>query len=100
MEEKIPKKGDLIYINFSPQSGSEQAGYRPAIVLSPRLFNKGKLIAVCPITNQRKGYPFGVASSEESTINEVILTNQIKTFDWKSRRIKIKGQVSNELTEI
>lgn len=99
-EENIPDRGDLIYINFSPQSGSEQAGYRPAIILSPKLFNKGKFIAVCPITRQRKGYPFEVDLPEESTIEGVILTNQVKTFDWRSRGIKIKGHAPDEITEI
>lgn len=99
IDEQIPEKGDLVFINFSPQSGSEQAGYRPAIVLSPKLFNKGKFIALCPITRQKKGYPFEVSLPKDSPIEGVILTDQIKTFDWRSRGIQIKGQASDSITE-
>lgn len=60
MVMEVPDKRDLIYLNFSPQSGHEQSGHRPAIVLSPKLFNQNTFLIACPITNQEKGYPFEV----------------------------------------
>ncbi|WP_010531723.1 type II toxin-antitoxin system PemK/MazF family toxin [Lentibacillus jeotgali] len=99
IDESIPDKGDLVFINFSPQSGSEQAGHRPAIVLSPKLFNKGKFVALCPITKKQKGYPFEVPLPEGSPIEGVILADQIRTFDWRSRGLKIKGQAPEAISE-
>ncbi|GGJ94960.1 endoribonuclease MazF [Lentibacillus kapialis] len=99
IDESIPDKGDLIFINFSPQSGSEQAGHRPAIVLSPKLFNKGKFVALCPITRKHKGYPFEVLLPEDSPIEGVILTDQIRTFDWRSRGLTIKGQAPEDISQ-
>jgi len=87
---KAPEKGDLIFIDFNPQSGHEQSGYRPAIVLSPIKFNEATGFAViCPITRQAKGYPFEVKISEGLEVDGVILTDQQKNLDWKSRNLKV-----------
>lgn len=98
MSEIVPTRGDFIVLNFHPQAGHEQAGRRNAIVLSPRKFNELiGFVAVCPITNQKKGYPFEVELPEEGIpieeggypITGVILTDQIKTLDWRARKLKV-----------
>lgn len=82
----IPKQGDIVWIDFDPQSGHEQAGRRPALVISPAAYNgKIGLTLLCPITNQVKGYPFEVAIPKGLGVSGVILTDQIKSLDWKSR---------------
>lgn len=96
---QIPEKGDLVYLNFSPQSDSEQAGVRPAIVLSPKLFNQGKFLVVCPITSQIKNYPFEVELPNNLVIKGVILTDQVKTIDWRTRKLNIKAQAPKEVAE-
>ena len=94
----IPERGAFIVLNFNPQAGHEQAGRRNAIVLSPKEFNrKTGFVVVCPITNQKKGYPFEVdlpvngisLDSGGSPITGVILTDQVKSLDWTARNIKI-----------
>lgn len=94
----IPERGDLVYLCFDPQAGHEQAGRRPAIVLSPKAFNQATgFAAFCPITNQIKGYPFEVKLTEEDTITGVILSDQIKTLNWKARRCEIVGQAASSV---
>ncbi|WP_431818885.1 type II toxin-antitoxin system PemK/MazF family toxin [Bacillus pumilus] len=84
-------KGDLVYVQFTPQAGHEQAGRRPAIVLSPKNFNEITGFAVvCPITSKKKGYPFEVALPDGLAIQGVILTDQIKSLDWKARKFQFK----------
>lgn len=86
----VPDSGDLIYLDFDPQSGHEQAGTRPAIVLSPAQYNsKAGLAIVCPITTQAKGYPFEVPIPAGQKIAGVVLADQLKSVDWKSRRAKL-----------
>lgn len=89
---KVPERGDLVFINFNPQSGHEQAGHRPAIILSPKLFNNGNFAMICPITQQVKGYPFEVAIPEDLQVKGVILTDQLRSLDWRSRNLKIVDQ--------
>ena len=97
MSKTIPKRGDLIVLNFNPQAGHEQAGRRNAIVLSPKEFNElTGFIVVCPITNQKKNYPFEVNLPEEGItladgypITGVILTDQVKSLDWAARNVKV-----------
>ena len=84
----IPRKGDLVWLNFSPQTGSEQKGKRPAIVISSGEYNKKTHLAVCcPITSKRKGYPFEVVLDKQK-IRGVILTDHLKNLDWKVRKAK------------
>ena len=81
-----PKRGDLVWISFNPQSGHEQAGHRPALVLSPEAYNrKVGLALLCPITSQVKGYPFEVNVPEGLKASGVILSDQVKSLDWKTR---------------
>ncbi|WEK55980.1 MAG: endoribonuclease MazF [Candidatus Cohnella colombiensis] len=96
----FPSRGDLVFINFTPQSGHEQAGERPAIVISPYEFNAVTGFAVvCPITNQSKGYPFEVALPEHLSITGVILADQVKSLDWRSRRMRYKDRAPAELVQ-
>lgn len=95
----VPDKGDLIFLNFSPQTGHEQKGYRPAIVLSPKLFNNGTFVIVCPITSQIKGYPFEVKLPEGLEIHGAILTDQLRSLDWRSRNIKVVCKAPEEIVQ-
>lgn len=81
----VPERGDIIWLDFTPQSGHEQKGKRPAIVISPKEYNeKVELGIFCPITSKEKGYPFEV-KIESKKIDGVILSDQLKSLDWKSR---------------
>lgn len=82
----IPQRGDIVDLSFSPQLGHEQAGRRPAMVLSPAPYNaKTGLAIFCPITSQIKGYPFEVSIPEGYPVMGVILSDQMKSLDWRSR---------------
>ena len=92
----VPEKGDLVWLNFTPQSGHEQAGQRPAIVLSPSKYNsKTGLFIACPITSKIKGYPFEVQVKAKK-INGVVLSDQVKNLDWKTRNVTFIEKVSND----
>ena len=92
-----PGEGDLVWANFSPQSGREQSGRRPAIVLTTRRYNANSgLMIVCPITSKSKGYPFEVIINT-SEIDGVVLVDQVKSLDWKSRSMKFVGKISYEI---
>lgn len=83
----IPERGHAIWLQFNPQAGHEQAGRRPAVVLSPAAYNsRVGLALVCPITNQIKGYPFEVLIPPDEAVTGAILTDQIKSLDWRVRR--------------
>lgn len=85
----VPERGDAVWINFNPQSGHEQSGRRPAVVISPKAYNqKVGLALFCPITNQTKGYPFEVAIPENAKVSGVVLSDQLKSFDWQARNIE------------
>ena len=82
-----PKRGDAVWIDMNPQSGHEQAGRRPALIVSPGFYNKkAGLALLCPITNQMKGYPFEIVIPQGLNVSGAILSDQIKSFDWKTRR--------------
>ncbi len=88
-----PERGDLVWISFSPQAGREQAGRRPALVLSPRAYHQQTDFAVvCPITNTIKGYPFEVLLPEGLAIGGVVLADQIKSIDCHARKVEIAGR--------
>jgi mRNA interferase MazF len=87
-----PDVNDIIRINFDPQAGREQAGARPAIVLSPRRYNQiVRLCIVCPITNQAKGYPFEVAIPAGGAVTGVVLADQVKSLSWDQRNAVFLG---------
>ena len=86
----MPQRGDAIWIELNPQAGHEQAGRRPALVLSPAAYNgKVGLAVLCPITNQIKGYPFEVLIPDGLKIKGAILSDQVKNLDWKVRQAKL-----------
>jgi mRNA interferase MazF len=96
----VPDAGDIVWLHFDPQAGHEQAGHRPALVLSPAAYNsKTGLMLCCPMTTQIKGYPFEVliASGKPSAA----LADQIKSLDWAVRKASRKGRVAAaELAEV
>jgi mRNA interferase MazF len=93
-----PEVGDLIWLSFSPQAGREQAGRRPALVLSPRAYNaKSGLCLACPITSQVKGYPFEVELPEGLPVQGVVISDHIKSADWRVRRSDWIGQAPAEV---
>ncbi len=96
----VPDAGDIVWINFDPQAGHEQAGHRPAVVLSSAAYNaKTSLMVCCPMTTQIKNYPFEVVIAGPSP--SAVLADQIKSLDWRTRRAKRKGAVSaSELADI
>jgi mRNA interferase MazF len=84
----VPDRGDAVWITLDPQEGREQAGRRPALVLSPAAYNgKVGLALLCPITNQAKGYPFEVAVPTGLRVSGVVLADQIKSLDWRARKV-------------
>ena len=84
--DDVPDCGDAIWIHLNPQAGHEQAGRRPALVLSPAAYNaRVGLVLLCPITNQRKGYPFEVDLPDDLGVSGVVLSDQIKSLDWWAR---------------
>ncbi|MGI8825377.1 MAG: type II toxin-antitoxin system PemK/MazF family toxin [Chloroflexota bacterium] len=100
--KSVPGRGDAVWINLSPQSGHEQAGRRPALVLSPTTYNgRVGLALLCPITSQAKGYPFEVRLSPELPVRGVILADQVKSLDWRSRDTEIICRLpSRVVTEV
>ena len=81
-----PERGDVVWVSFNPQAGHEQAGHRPALVLSPQSYNrKVGLALLCPMTNQVKGYPFEVSVPAGFKASGVVLSDQVKSMDWKAR---------------
>jgi mRNA interferase MazF len=83
----VPGRGDVIWITLNPQAGHEQAGRRPAIVISPAQYNgKVGLAILCPITNQVKGYPFEVVIPNGLPVTGAILSDQVKSLDWRARQ--------------
>ena len=96
----VPDAGDIVWLQFDPQAGHEQAGHRPALVLSPAAYNgKAGLMLCCPMTTQIKGYPFEVRIAGDT--DSAVLADQVKSLDWRARRAKLKGRISAaELAEV
>jgi mRNA interferase MazF len=81
-----PDRGDIVWLAFAPQAGHEQAGHRPALVLSPAEYNrKAGLALFCPVTSQSKGYPFEVPLPQGLKVSGVVLADQVKSLDWRAR---------------
>ena len=94
MAEYVPDQGDLVWLEFDPQSGHEQKGRRPALVLSPASYNqKVGLMLCCPITTKTKGYPFEVEVITKE-VTGVVLSDQVKSLDWRARNAHSAGVVS------
>ena len=93
----VPERGDLVWLPFNPQAGHEQAGRRPAVVLSPKAYyEKVGLALFCPITSQVKGYPFEVRLPEGLPVSGAILADQVKSLDWQARQIEKIGALPSE----
>ncbi|MGQ0540325.1 MAG: endoribonuclease MazF [Blastocatellia bacterium] len=96
----VPNRGDVVWLDFDPQSGHEQAGHRPALVISPRAYNqKVGLALFCPITSQVKGYPFEVIIPKGSKLKGVILSDQIKSLDWRARKATLIAKLPSNIIE-
>ena len=95
-----PKRGDVVWLAFNPQAGHEQAGHRPALVLSPEAYNsKVGLALFCPVTSQVKGYPFEVHLPEGHPVSGVVLADQVKSLDWKARHTTFCCALSKETVQ-
>jgi mRNA interferase MazF len=84
----IPNQGDIVMLNCSPQRGKEQAGTRPALVMSRKIYHeRSGLMLCCPLTSQEKGYPFEVKIPVGAKVHGVILVDQVRSFDFEARGI-------------
>jgi mRNA interferase MazF len=97
---RVPERGDIVWLEFNPQAGSEQAGHRPALVISPKTYNKKVGLAlVCPITSRLKGYPFEVELPQGVQTKGAVLCDQIKSLDWRARRATRLGSVPDPVMQ-
>lgn len=96
----VPERGDIVWLSFDPQAGHEQAGHRPALVLSPKAYNgKTGLMLCCPMTTKIKGYPFEVLLADAKP--SAALADQVKSLDWRARKAKKKGAATRvEVTAV
>lgn len=86
----VPQRGDVVWLTLNPQTGHEQAGRRPVLVLSPETYNgKVGLAIFCPLTNQIKGYPFEVIVPPGQGISGAVLADQVKSLDWRARGVEL-----------
>ena len=97
----VPDRGDIVWLQFNPQSDHKQAGHRPALVLSPASYNRASgLMLCCPMTSHKKGYPFEVIISDDPHQTSVVLADQIKSLDWKTRQaVKKETAASHVIME-
>lgn len=92
MAAYVPRKGDFVALTFDPQSGHEQRGRRPALVVSNDLFNKATgLCIACPVTNTRRDFPFHVSIPEGEVVTGVVMVEQVKSIDYRARSVKRIG---------
>ncbi len=92
----VPEAGDIVWLEFDPQAGHEQAGHRPALVLSPKPYNaKTSLMICCPLTTRLKANPFEV-STDVGGVRCAVLTDHVKSLDWRARHAKHKGKLGEE----
>jgi mRNA interferase MazF len=98
----VPDAGDLVWLTFDPQAGREQRGRRPALILSPRVYNaKTRLAIACPITSQVKGYPFEVPLPPAGAIVGVVLADHVKNLDWQARHVVFEAKAPTDvLTDV
>ncbi len=95
----VPEAGDIVWLEFDPQAGHEQAGHRPALVLSPAAYNSKKgLMVCCPLSTKIKGYPFEVLTQIDGQPG-VALSDQVKSLDWRVRKAKKKGAASEDVLQ-
>lgn len=98
MKKYVPEKGDLIVLGFDPQSGHEQKGRRPALVISNTLFNqKTGMAIVCPVTNTDRGYPFHVPVGSSGALTGFVMTEQVKSIDYSARKAQFIAKASSDV---
>lgn len=96
----VPEAGDLVWLTFDPQTGREQRGRRPAVVLSPRIYNeRSDLAVVCPITSRVKGRMFEVPVPPGSQVEGAVLADHLKSVDWKQRRAQFAATLDESTLE-
>jgi mRNA interferase MazF len=96
----VPDRGDIVRMSFDPQSGHEQAGWRPALVISPAVYNRASSLALlCPITSRVKGYPFEVPLPPGLAVSGVVLADQVRSLDWKARSATLAGRAPDALIQ-
>lgn len=96
----LPNEGDLVWMNFSPHAGREQAGHRPALVLSPKEYHElTQYAVVCPITSSQKPYPFKVPLPQGLAISGMVLADQVKSIDRSARNLKIVGRAPSDVVK-
>jgi mRNA interferase MazF len=97
VKEYVPDRGELVWLDFNPQTGHEQAGHRPALILSPRAYNKIGLAVMCPVTTKSKGYPFEVKLKGIENVRGFVLADQVKNLDWRDRGARYIGKVHSDV---
>ena len=96
---EAPARGDLVWVSLTPQAGHEQAGRRPALVVSPAQYNQRVGLALmCPVTSRVKGYPFEVGLPDDLEIRGVVLADQVNSLDWRARRAQVVANAPEEVT--
>lgn len=96
----VPDRGDIVWLSFDPQAGHEQAGRRPAVVVSPRAYNSKVCLGLfCPITSKIKGFPFEVRIPADSKVSGVVLSDQVRSLDWQVRRAEFIESLSESLIQ-
>ena len=97
MNNRIPKQGEIWWMNLSPTKGDDQRGERPCYILSPERYNRIGLCLICPITTKAKGYSGEVILNEQTKVEGVILTDHIRNVDWEQRAVLFVCSVSDEI---
>lgn len=93
-----PRRGDFVWLQFTPQTGHEQAGHRPALVISPDRYNRRVGLALfCPVTSRVKGYPFEVVVPDGLRVTGAVLADQVKSLDWRARQAGLIEPASDDL---
>ena len=96
----VPARGDVVWLSFTPQTGREQAGRRPGLVVSPASYNGLVGLALCcPITSRIKGYPFEVALPDDLAVSGVVLADQVRSLDWRARRAEYSCSAPETMVE-
>lgn len=100
MAAYVPSRGDVVWVSLDPRVGHEQRGRRPALVLSPKSYNaRVGLVVVCPITSQAKQYPFEVSIPGGLAVSGVVLSDQVKSLDWRAREVRLAGRMPRAVVE-
>jgi mRNA interferase MazF len=100
MKASVPRKGDFISVTFSPQSGHEQKGRHPALVVSNTLFNEQTGLAiVCPLTTTHRGYPFHVVVIGNPDVKGFVMVEQVQSIDYRARQARSLGKASEDLLD-